>query len=108
MSLLDLSGPFEPFSLACTHAADGTDRSCYDARIIGVTGKTFASESGLVFKTEDTLLRASRVDSIIVPGGVAVRAGETHRKISEWLTAHAHQIRRIVSICTGIYPLARS
>ncbi len=108
MSLLDLSGPLEAFTVARTHAADGTDRSCYDARIIGVTGKTFASESGLVLKTEDTLVRASHVDSIIVPGGVAVRAGETYRKISDWLTTHAHRIRRVISVCTGIYPLAKS
>ena len=108
VSLLDLTGPFEAFAVARTHAADGTDRSCYDARIIGVTGKTFASESGPVFKTDDTLLRARHVDSIIVPGGVAVRAGETYRKISEWLTTHAHRIRRIISVCTGIYPLAKS
>jgi len=108
VSLLDLTGPFEAFAVARTHAADGTDRSCYDARIIGVTGKTFASESGPVFKTDDTLLRVRHVDSIIVPGGVAVRAGETYRKISEWLTTHAHRIRRIISVCTGIYPLAKS
>jgi len=108
VSLSDLAGPFEAFTVARTDAADGKDQPCYDTRIIGVTGKTFASESNVVFKTEDTLLRASHVDSIIVPGGVAVRAGETYRKISEWLTAHAHHIRRIVSVCTGIYPLARS
>jgi transcriptional regulator GlxA family with amidase domain len=108
VSLLDLTGPFEAFAVARTHAAGGKDRSCYDARIIGVTGKTFASESGPVFKTDDTLLRARHLDSIIVPGGVAVRAGETYRKISEWLTTHAHRIRRIISVCTGIYPLAKS
>src|SRR6266576_4521636 len=108
VSLLDLAGPFEAFTMARTDAADGKDQPCYDTRIIGVTGKTFASESGLVFKAEDTLLRASHVDSIIVPGGVAVRAGETYRKISDWLTTHSHRIRRIISVCTGIYPLAAS
>src|SRR6266404_5260892 len=108
VSLLDLTGPFEAFAVARTHAADGKDRSCYDARVIGVTGKTFVSESGLVFKTDDTLLGARDVDSIIVPGGEAVRAGETYRKISEWLTTHAYRIRRIISVCTGIYPLAKS
>ncbi len=108
VSLLDLTGPFEAFAVARTHAADGKDRSCYDARVIGVTGKTFVSESGLVFKTDDTLLGARDVDSIIVPGGEAVRAGETYRKISEWLATHAYRIRRIISVCTGIYPLAKS
>jgi transcriptional regulator GlxA family with amidase domain len=108
VSLLDLSGPFEAFTVARTHAADGRDRSCYHARIISVTGRTFASESGLVLKTDCTLPEARYVDSIIVPGGAAVREGETYRKISEWLTIHAHRIRRIVSVCTGIYPLAKS
>src|SRR5260370_2940075 len=107
VSLLDLAGPFEAFAVARTDAADGKDQPCYDTRIIGVTGKTFVSESGLVFKTEDTLLRASHVDSIIVPGGVAVRTGETYRKISEWLTPHARPIRRIGSIATGVFRLPR-
>ncbi len=108
VSLLDLTGPFEAFAVARTLAADGKDRPCYDARIIGVTGKTFTSESGVVFKTEDILLGNRHLDSIIVPGGTAVRAGETCRKISQWLTTNAHRIRRIISVCTGIYPLADS
>ena len=39
ISLLDLSGPLEAFTAARTYSADGTNRSCYDARIIGVTGR---------------------------------------------------------------------
>jgi transcriptional regulator GlxA family with amidase domain len=108
VSLLDLAGPLEAFAVARVDAPDGKAQTCYDARIIGVTGKTFASESGLVFKTEDTLRRARHVDTIIVPGGLTVRAGETYRKISDWLATHADHIRRIVSVCTGIYPLAQS
>lgn len=108
VSLLDLAGPLEAFAAARMDAPDGKAEPCYEARIIGVTGKTFASESGLVFKTEDTLLRARNVDTIIVPGGLTLRAGETYRKVSDWLTVHAHRIRRIVSVCSGIYPLAQS
>ena len=106
VSLLDLSGPLEAFALARTYAADGKDRVCYNVRIIGVTGKTVASESGVVLKTQDTLLGARYVDSIIVPGGAVVRAGETCRRISHWLTTNAHRIRRIIAVCMGIYPLA--
>jgi transcriptional regulator GlxA family with amidase domain len=108
VSLLDLAGPLEAFAVARMDAPDGKAQPCYEARIIGVTGKTFASESGLVFKTEDTLLRARNVDTIIVPGGLTLRAGETYRKVSDWLTTYAHRIRRIVSVCSGIYPLAQS
>ena len=51
VSLLDLAGPLEAFAAARMDAPDGKAQPCYEARIIGVTGKTFASESGLVFKT---------------------------------------------------------
>jgi transcriptional regulator GlxA family with amidase domain len=108
VSLLDLAGPFEAFTAARTDAADGKDQPCYDVRIIGVTDKTFTSESGVVFKTKDTLRRARHIDTIIVPGGPGVRGGETYRRISDWLDTHANHIRRIVSVCTGIYPLAQS
>ena len=108
VALLDLAGPLEAFATARRDATDGRVEPCYDARIIGITGRTFASESGFLFKTKDTLLSARNLDTIIVPGGLTMRAGETCRRVSDWLATYAHRIRRIVSVCTGIYPLAQS
>ena len=106
LTSLDLVGPLEALAAARTEGERA--EPCYDVRIIGVTGKTFTSESGLNFKAGRTSLQAPDVDTIIVPGGIGMRAGDANRKVTEWFALHATHIRRIVAICTGLYPLAQS
>jgi transcriptional regulator GlxA family with amidase domain len=43
-----------------------------------------------------------------VPGGKGLRVTDAYRKLSEWLLKSASSIRRITSICTGIYGIAPS
>jgi transcriptional regulator GlxA family with amidase domain len=108
VTALDLAGPLEALVAARAEKTDGKARACYDTAIIGVTGRSFISESGLVFKAASTLLKAPKVDTLIIPGGAGMRAGQIHRRVADWLATHANQIRRIVCVCTGIYPLAQS
>jgi transcriptional regulator GlxA family with amidase domain len=108
LAALDLTGPLETLTAARMTGANGGATPCYNVRIIGLTGKTFASESRVAFKTEHLLEKVSHLDTVIVPGGVAARAGGTFRKITDWLVTNAVHARRIVSICTGIYPVAES
>jgi transcriptional regulator GlxA family with amidase domain len=108
LAVLDLTGPLETLTAARMIGADGAITPCYNVKIIGLTGKTFLSESRLAFKTEHLLEKVSRLDTLILPGGATARAGGTFRKIADWLVTNANDVRRIVSICTGIYPLAQS
>src|SRR5205814_701733 len=68
----------------------------------------FSSESGLFCKTRCTLRDAVLVDTVIMPGGAAVQMGEVSRKIAEWLSNRAVSIRRIASVCGGIYAVAKA
>jgi transcriptional regulator GlxA family with amidase domain len=107
LAAFDLIGPLE--ALTCARTADANGGApCYNVRIIGLTGKTFVSESRMAFRTEYLLEKVPPLDTVIVPGGVAARAGGTFRKIADWLATNAVHVRRIVSVCTGIYPLAQS
>jgi transcriptional regulator GlxA family with amidase domain len=108
VAALDLTGPLETLTAARITGGDGGATPCYNVKIIGLTGKTFLSESRLAFKTELLLEKVSHLDTLIIPGGGAARAGRTFHKIADWLSTNAVQVRRIVSICTGIYPLAQS
>ena len=105
---MELTGPFEALSLARVDAGDGKIRAGYAPRIISVSGNTFKAESGLVFKTRHSLAKGADVDTIIVPGGVGAREGQAQCDIAGWLSIHGGQIKRIVSVCSGIYPLAKS
>lgn len=108
VAALDLTGPLEAFASA--GAANGSNErsTCYRPILLGVTGKTFVSESGLPFKAEATLASAGPLDTIIVPGGKGLRQSDTVALVAAWLAERAGQTRRIASVSTGIYALART
>ena len=98
---LDLIGPLEAFAVA---EADG--RKCYNTRIVGLTSRPFAAESGVVFRPHASLEKKIDIDTLIVPGGPGLRNPATNRRVVSWLLKRAPRIRRITSVCTGIYGLA--
>ena len=103
---LDLTGPLE--ACAAAHATDsaGGRAARYELSIISVGSRNFVSESGVVFKAHHTMQSAPELDTIVVPGGAGVRSNDTLRSISAWLKESAPQTRRMVGVCTGVFPLA--
>src|SRR5947209_19761539 len=108
VNALDLTGPLETLTIANRQTAEFEPAVSYQVRLIGMGGKTFLSESGVSFKTQYTLRNALPVDTVIIPGGEGVQDGEAGRKIAEWLSDRAVNIRRIVSICGGTYAVAKA
>src|SRR4051812_35003731 len=93
VTTLDLTGPLEAFANArLPNQTDG--ESCYETIVISAGKKTFVSQSGVVFKTQHTLGTAPQLDTIIVPGGAALRDSETGATIAAWLQARAKMTRR--------------
>ena len=103
---LDLVGPIETFSTAVITEKDGSKRPCYDVGLIGLTSQTFTSESGITFKPRWTLASVPALDTLIIPGGKGLRLAKINDAVSKWVTADHKKIRRIASVCTGIYGLA--
>ncbi len=103
---LDLVGPAEAFASAWANDAKGTPARAYEVVVLGLTKSRFVAESGIVFQPQTTLLAASGLDTIIIPGGAGLRRAETNRAVARWVEGRAAKTRRIVSICTGIYALA--
>jgi len=104
---LDLVGPAEAFAAAHADGADnGSSEPAYEIVIIGLTGKRFVSETGLAMQADTTLEKTPRLDTLIIPGGRAMRTPSTGAKTAAFVDAHATAIRRIASVCTGIYGLA--
>jgi transcriptional regulator GlxA family with amidase domain len=103
---IDLAGPAEAFS--CAELAEGRDESkpCYEVITIGPSNQPFVAASGLIFKPHKTFKTAPPLDTLIVPGGLALRKPHICGPVSAFVRARAGCTRRIVSICTGIYGLA--
>jgi transcriptional regulator GlxA family with amidase domain len=105
LTALDLVGPSEAFANTYVDG-DGAIRA-YEIVVLGLTRRPFAAaDSGLIFGPHTTLERAPELDTLIVPGGPGLREPATQAVVAAWLKERAPKIRRVVSVCTGIYGLA--
>src|SRR5712672_506970 len=105
---LDLTGPAEAFANAFSEKDADTGQHLYEVGIIGLTSRPFTAESGIIFKPNYTLQNAPALDTLIVPGGPGLRRGTAATTVAAWIKSRAGRIRRIASVCTGIYGLAPS
>ncbi len=105
---LDLVGPMEAFASAHQNSQKAGKEACYRVTIAALEGKTFRSEFGLTITAEKSLFDIRDVDTFLIPGGSGLRESNGHHKLTVWLQKNAGSIRRIASICTGIYGLAPS
>ena len=72
---LDLTGPLEAFTAARSVAAEAENECDYELVVVGVGGKTFVSQSGVIFTAQQTIQSARDFDTIIVPGGSRLHEG---------------------------------
>ncbi len=103
---LDLSGPLEAFSTAYVEDSQGKRQACYKVTIAALGAKTFRSESGLRVTAACSLNSLRHLDTLLIPGGSGMRTSDAARKLAKWISRHEHRIRRIVSVCTGVYGVA--
>jgi transcriptional regulator GlxA family with amidase domain len=106
ITALDLVGPTEAFATAVVDDGKGGTRRCYEVVTIGLANKPFVAESGVIFSSQKTLQTAPLLDTLVIPGGSGLRKTGTNAKVSTWLKRHAGRIRRVATVCTGIYGLA--
>lgn len=100
---LDVVGPLE--TLAGVKMAG---RSMYEVRLVGLQGRRFRSETGIVFEADLDIADGTTAHTVIVPGGCGLRLPDALNAASQWLLAQASSAERIVSVCTGAYALAEA
>jgi transcriptional regulator GlxA family with amidase domain len=102
---LDVTGPMEVFSLADRASADGA----YAIELISPNGGVVRASSGLRF-TADADLHATRgpIDTLVVAGGLGTYEAAHNEGLISWLRLAARRSRRVTSVCTGAFLLARS
>lgn len=100
-----------------THAADvlaaasldggyGNRISCYQIIMIGVATECFRAESGIALRPDSTLETVSELDTIVIPGGDALRRPLVGERIADWVLARGNQTHRVAAIGGGIYGVA--
>ena len=106
ITALDLIGPAEAFACARLAGERAAQRPAYEVVTLGLGRRACVSESGVTIVPSTTIAAAPSLDTLIVPGGQGLRRPEINRKAAAWIADRAPRIRRIASVCTGIYGLA--
>jgi transcriptional regulator GlxA family with amidase domain len=106
MQALDLAGPMDAF--AAVSLADGKDRRKpgYELLTIGFESQAVPAENGLLLTPQFTTLTAPKLDTLVIPGGCAMRERKTANKAAAWISAQSRHTRRVAAVCTGVYGLA--
>jgi transcriptional regulator GlxA family with amidase domain len=111
VTALDLIGPMEVFATANTLISTGrvnTAPQAYELVVLGLKKRSFMAESGIVLMPHTSLAEAPVLDTLLIPGGSGLRESASLKMASQWLSKNHRSIRRIASVCTGIYALAES
>ena len=99
---LDVVGPHDAFDAA--NAIAGT--AAYDVRLIGRQPGPVRAEGSLQLVATHGFADAGPLDTILVPGGVGTR--DDREAEVDWLRSRVATTRRLGSVCTGTYVLART
>jgi len=103
---LDLVGPLDVFATANRVAK----RDLYDVVILGSDHKqTVAGMSGLHFTSSGSYQKFTKqIDTLLVPGGLGCETVDPPKSLLKWLIKAEQRVRRIGSICTGAFLLAKA
>ena len=102
---LDVAGPLEVFSLADRAAP----APVYTLELLSSRGRPIRTSSGLQI-TPDAGLDGCEgpIDTLVVAGGQGTRAAAADAHLVGWIRQAASRSRRVASVCTGAFLLARA
>jgi transcriptional regulator GlxA family with amidase domain len=108
--LLDVAGPASAFNFAARLAVNrhGAAQEPYETRYYSRSGGPVRTiEAACIDTLPVAALEEEGADTLIVAGGPTQFAIE-ETALANWIGAHRHRFRRIGSVCTGAYLLARA
>lgn len=106
--ILDITGPLDVFTLANDiHRGNGGAGPLYRIEIAAeAKDDVIVTSSGIRLLADKSWRECSGVDTLLVPGGPV--AEHAPGELVDWLRLTAPGIRRVGSICTGAFILARA
>jgi transcriptional regulator GlxA family with amidase domain len=106
--ILDATGPLEAFSIATRLRAAAGKRGGYRLRLVARHPGPVPTSSGLEVHAGALPDRPPAVDTLLVAGGQGVRDAGKDGDLVRFIERAARRSRRVVSICTGAFLLARA
>jgi transcriptional regulator GlxA family with amidase domain len=104
VNAVDVTGPTEVFSQAHRASTGGAYSLEFVAREASVK-----TSSGLALTPGSSLADCrGPIDTLIIPGGAGVRDACRDERLLAWVRVAARRSRRVASVCTGAFLLARA
>jgi transcriptional regulator GlxA family with amidase domain len=103
---LDLVGPADTFASVVAPPDAARGELPYEVVIIGLTGRRAVSEGGVVLHADTTRTDRLQLDTLFIPGGCAMRTPATGTRTAALVRALAPRLKRLATVCTGIYGVA--
>lgn len=106
--VLDITGPLDVFALANDiQGQSGTAEPMYRIEIAAKTENgIIVTSSGIRLLADKAWVDCCGTDTLLLPGGPA--AEQAPEELVDWLRQAAPAVRRVGSICTGAFILARA
>ena len=109
MSADELAGSAQAFSRATISTNDPSETggsSCYHVLTLGIGTARCTTECGILVKPKFDINDAPPLHTLIVPGGVGIHKSGIMKKFVRFLEHRAPVTGRVVTLGSGIYPLA--
>lgn len=109
-TLLDITGPYEAFSLAIQCLKSYGKDASYVLHTLSLDrNKIVKTSSGLCLLCEGSIKSLDYpIDTLFIPGIPESLEDMVDSKILSWIKQQSMQVRRICSICTGAFILAEA
>ena len=104
---LDVAGPMDAFH--AVRIGEGPDaHSGYETFTFALDEAVVESESGLRLVPTCLASEALPIDTLVIPGGCALRDPEIGARVGAWIGANLQHFRRVAAVCTGAFALSAS
>lgn len=109
-TLLDITGPYEAFSLAIQCLKSYHKDTTYVLHTLSLDrNRIVKTSSGLCLQCEDSIKSLNYpIDTLFIPGIPESLEDMVAPKTLSWIKQQSMQVRRICSICTGAFILAEA
>ena len=107
LQALDVVGPMDAFQAVRVFDGDKGGHG-YEVFTFALDEAVVESESGLRLSATYQAEAIPPIDTLVIPGGRALRDPEICRKIGGWIGANLARFRRVAAVCTGAFALAQT
>ncbi|MDH5257664.1 MAG: GlxA family transcriptional regulator [Gammaproteobacteria bacterium] len=108
--ILDITGPLEVFSRTSRWLVDHgyTKNLPYAVELVAASEGEFSCSSGISLVATRSYRDVSDVDTLLVSGGIGYQTVCESEALLDWIRTKATEVKRVGSICTGAFILAKA